>query len=1286
MVSFTINGKEYTVGPETSPTHRLIDFIRGDAGLTGTKITCRQGGCGVCVVTAKVPQPGLQEKKTISLQACLANVHNCDGWEITTVEGLASNGELHPIQQAVVDHYATQCGFCTPGFIMNMHGFTESKSSWTEDEAERNLDGHLCRCTGYRPILDAFKSLKPPDIEDLRPCTDRAAKAVASSGCGQQGGCCRTKRALKKKVELNGTVFYYPTTTEELLSALASLPDGSSHQIMFGNTGIGITGDLYVDAVVSMRGITELTHVDSSSPFHVEVGASVSVDSLMSALGALKDTSGYEYLAELLDLWANVGSTALRCLCSWAGNLALKSQINSFQSDLFISLVGCGAQVQIGNPNGQTEWVLVETLVNRNLSINREVILYLRLMRYSSQTRYNNYKVMPRSCTSLAFINASFKMDVQDYKVMTSPIIAYGGINENTVRAARTEAALSVGSDLTDEAVLHRALDAITEDIHPDGNLLNPPEAYRVDVAKGFLYKYLMGIISSSSAVDSYFVSGSEKMVRATSRGEQKYDSNEDTWPLGKPMPKLEAASQATGDIKFNMDMPELPGTLIGKFVQSTKANAKLDGIDFSEIFSVPGITGFVSAEDIRGKNDMQPFDIKNEEPVFASGRVLYHGQALGLLVGESYAALAAALPLVRASYSDVRTPVLTIDDALKQNKMPQEQPLPTVVGDVDHTFENCATVVEGEMLRNSQFHFHLEMQACYVVPFEDSFEVTATTQWTTGTQAAVATVLGVENNKVAVTVHRLGGAFGAKIDMGNLVHAAAAVAAQKFKKPVHVVLDIQTNMSLIGWREAYKFVYKAGVDEAGKLQAVRANMIADSGCLPIDSSASLSINSLPNCYYCPEWDLTPTTVLTDTACNTWCRTPGTNEGITCMEVIMDHLATDLGMDPLELRKLNLIPDGSTRLANTLPKRLRHLLIQHNIVENEIMKPFEIKKNYLPDMISQIEEEAEVSRRKLAVKEFNNQNRWRKRGLAVMPMLWPYEISPVYGFGVLISIYAIDGTVAVAPGGVEMGQGLNTKVAQIAAYELGCDMDVISVKPANTLAGANSMPTSGSCGSNVNLYCTQQAAKKIRARLDKLPGDTWKEKVLHASAEGISLTEYYWNGKDEVKQYVVYGVACTEVELDILTGNFMVLRTDVLEDVGTSPSPLIDIGQIEGGWLMSQGLHTTEGPVYDPDTGAKLNIDCWHYKAPMARDIPNDFRVQFLSNAPCPEGVADSKVSNEPPMNLGYSVPMALREAVGAARRDAGAPGHFRMDHPLTVDNLQQLCLVDPAQFAYSRD
>ncbi|KAK7074021.1 hypothetical protein SK128_004963 [Halocaridina rubra] len=738
------------------------------------------------------------------------------------------------------------------------------------------------------------------------------------------------------------------------------------------------------------------------------------------------------------------------------------------------------------------------------------------------------------------------------------------------------------------------------------------------------------------------------------------------------------------GEAEYAVQAPTLPGELFGMFVTSTQANARIVSIDPTDALALPGVVAFVGKEDIQGKNDILSMEWPlSTEPLFPEERVSYYGQPLGLILTEGRDYAYAAVAAVKVTYDDIQPPVLSIDEAL-QSPLPDGQFPAFVQGDVQAGFATSTNIIEGAMGRDGQFHFAMETQVCIATPTDEGYDIVAGTQYAAETQRAVGQVLGIPDNRVNVTVKRIGGGFGSKISRCNIVATAAALGAQKTRRRVRLSLDYGDNMSIMGWREPYMCTYKVGVDDAGILQAVQATMTCDAGYIGVDISVGSAVQCIVSCYTCPNWEVTPQHVFTNTANNTWCRTPGTFEGIIFMENIMDHVAIALGMDPLEFRRKNLMPDGATRPVNEHMMRLRCAMAGN--MAPTIPKEVTIPKNLINDMIDQIMISADVEARKQAVEAFNQANKWKKRGIAIMPQSWPHTVPASYPFNAMVSINVRDGTVTVSHGGTEMGQGINTKIAQCAAYELGIPLEMIAVKGSNTHTNANSQCTGGSLGSDIASYNVSIACRNLKQRLDDykdtigMPDISWPNLITLAYFNGIDICERYVNKNNEVKSYGVFGVAVTEVEVDVLTGQYMVLRTDILEDAGRSISPLVDIGQVEGAFIMGQGLFTTEKPMYDLVTGRKITNTTWYYKPPQAMDIPVDFRVTLLNNSPNPVGVQASKVTAEPPVCLSFSVVMALRQAITSARADGGTTGWFQIDTPMTVEKVQRLCLVDSSR------
>ncbi|XP_069995409.1 xanthine dehydrogenase/oxidase isoform X1 [Penaeus vannamei] len=1283
-VKLTVNGQEYEVDPATPPSTRLVDFLH-EKNLSGTHVTCYQGGCGACTVVASFVDPDSGAKNTHSINSCLAPLLGCNGWEITTIEGLGNRHDgYHVIQERLAEYSGTQCGYCSPGMVMNMYGLTQSSSSWTASEVEQHLDGNLCRCTGYRPILEAFKSITAQDIEDshLARCP--------KTGQACRGHCAKKENAKAPEsakqptpalIQTKDSAWHQPASLQDLYSILSGIEEGKTYRFVCGDTAQAVYYSGSYDVYIYTRHVPELSRVAQAED-GVVFGANVSISRVMQELDTVSSArAGYAYAKELVKNWHRVASTSVRNLGSWAGNLGLKLTHKEFPSDIFINLLGAGAVVTTALPTGSTSTHTLEELLNLDLQKERRVILEMRLPPMPDDVDFRVFKVMGRWTNTHAFVNAAmaFRVDKANaHTLVEKPLIAFGGINPTFVRASATEAALE-GKSLEDEGVLQAAMQALAAEIKPDNLPQDPSPEYRLSVAQTLLYKMVLGILGN--AASSTVTSGATDLERPESSGQQEYDQNTETWPLGQPIPKLEARMQCAGEAEYVNTMAPVSEELFGMFVTSTQANASIVSVDPSDALAMPDVVAFVGVDDIKGVNNIMAFGWPLPQKLFPSNRVSYYGQPIGLIVTKNRGAAYGAREAVKVTYDDIQPPVLTIEDALQ--KHPIQGP-PFKQGDVEAGFASSTHIFEGAMSRDGQYHFHMESQSCLVVPTDIGLDVFASTQWASETQRVIGKVLGIPDNTINVTVKRVGGAFGAKIDQCNLVTAAAAVAAQKVRKPVRVALDLDANMTAIGWREPYLCTYKVGVNDDGILQAIQATLTCDSGYVAVDTTSPGAVTCMTSCYNCPNWKVTPQIVLTNTACNTWCRTPGTVEGVIFMENILEHVAQGMGMDPLELRKKNLMPDGGTRPLNEAMIRLRSLIAGKEA--KWLPDHLTVPKNLISDMLTQLMASADVDARKKTVADFNKANLWKKRGLSVMPMLWPYAVPMKAPFNAMVSVNARDGTVLVSHGGTEMGQGINTKVAQCAAYELGVPLDTVAARPSNTHVNANSDVTGGSMGSDVASYSVSQACKKLRARLDAFKEDnglvdkTWPELVLAAFNKGVDICERYVNGWDEVKAYPVFGVACTEVELDVLTGQFLVLRTDILEDAGKSTSPLVDVGQVEGAYIMGQGLFTVEKPLYDPGTGRRLTDGTWYYTPPAALDIPVDFRVALLHDAPNPVGVQSSKVTGEPPLCLAFTVVMALRQAVASARGDAGVTGWFQMDTPLTVDNLQRLCLVDSSR------
>lgn len=480
---------------------------------------------------------------------------------------------------------------------------------------------------------------------------------------------------------------------------------------------------------------------------------------------------------------------------------------------------------------------------------------------------------------------------------------------------------------------------------------------------------------------------------------------------------------------------------------------------------------------------------------------------------------------------------------------------------------------------------------------------------------------------------------------------AAAALGAMNLNRPVRIILDFRTNMEMIGKRYPYLIKYNAGVTPEGKLEFVSLLFYSDGGYVSNEAEVSEAVRFAKNCYDSKAWSIDGTDVVTNLPSNKSCRAPATTQGVAIIENVMDHLATTLGMDPLEFRMLNMI-ETSQGEPNPLPDSIIPLLMTSSDYET----------------------------RKRQVEEFNANNFWKKRGICLQPLLYPFALNlPGCAYYFTLSIYSRDGSVAISHSGHEMGQGINTKVVQTVAKKLNISIDQIHQKPANSLISPNSIVSGGSATTDFICSAAMIACDALNERMqvvaDGMDSPTWEELVQECFNQGVDLTAKHMGFalRDAPKNYDIWGAGVTEVEVDVLTGEKNVVRVDIIEDTGSSVNPLVDIGQMEGAFVMSLGLWLTEQLKYNPDTGRLLTSDTWEYKPPASHDIPEDFRVSFFDSKRSPAGVFGAKATGEPAVLLGVSALLAVRHALAAVKKDLGEDpkAWFNLSGPATTERVQ---------------
>lgn len=710
---------------------------------------------------------------------------------------------------------------------------------------------------------------------------------------------------------------------------------------------------------------------------------------------------------------------------------------------------------------------------------------------------------------------------------------------------------------------------------------------------------------------------------------------------------------------------------LVGKVVYSPVAHARVKHLDISSALALKGIHAILTHADIPGQNQMGP--VVHDEPCLAAGKVEFIGQAIVLIAAETEEAAVSAQKLIKFEFEELEA-ILSLNDAIEKDNL-IAPPRIIETGDVDQAFNMAQHIISGELETGAQEHWYLETQSALAIPGEgNEMLIHASSQNPAETQAIVAEVLGIAKNNIEVQVRRIGGGFGGKETQANHVAAWAALLANATQKPVGIHLFRDDDQKMTGKRHRFLSKYRVGFNALGKILAYSVELNSDAGAATDLSRAILERAMLhaENAYFIPNARIAGKAYKTNLPSNTAFRGFGGPQGMAVIETAIDRIARFLKKDAAEIRKLNFYGINS----------------DHTTPYGET-----IKNNRLHLMYEKLVESSEYKTRRLWINHFNREHEFIKRGIALTPVKFGISFTTAFlnQAGALVLIYN-DGTIAVNHGGTEMGQGLNTKIHEIATSEFGVSPDRIKISVTNTSKVPNTSATAASSGSDLNGMAVKNAIEKLKKRiaedavneLKKLNNELDFEtdrivfsdnsvfdvshpeaklsfteivKQAYLSQVSLSATGFYKTpgiffdrekGKGNPFYYYAFGMSVSEVEVDTLTGETKLIRTDILHDVGDSLNPEIDIGQIEGGFIQGVGWVTTEEIKWDKK-GHLLTHSPDTYKIPTVNDIPEVFKIDLLSGYPNEGTIRKSKAVGEPPFMLAFSVWLAIKDAVSAA-------------------------------------
>ena len=731
---------------------------------------------------------------------------------------------------------------------------------------------------------------------------------------------------------------------------------------------------------------------------------------------------------------------------------------------------------------------------------------------------------------------------------------------------------------------------------------------------------------------------------------------------VGEARPHDSAVKHVTGKALYVDDLPEPARTLQLYAFPAERAHARVTKLDLAHVRATPGVACVITAADIPGINDISPIHA-HDDPLLCAGEVMFWGQPLFCVAAETLAQARAAAALAEIGYEDLPA-ILTIEDALAAKSFVlDDQRLRK--GDAAASIAAAPHRLAGRFRHGGQDHFYLEGQVSLAIPTEDGdVHIHCSTQHPTEVQMNVAQVLGRPANAVTVEVRRMGGGFGGKESQATQWAALAALVAVKTGRPAKFRLDRDDDMIMTGKRHDFIIDWQVGFDDGGVIrgidfvQAARAGFSADlSGAI-----ADRAMFHADNAYYLDHASILSHRCRTHTVSNTAFRGFGGPQGMLGIEEVIDAIARHLGMDPLDVRKVNFYGRGT-----------RNVTPYHMVVEDSIIS----------ELVAELEESSDYRARRQEIAKQNAASPYVKRGMALTPVKFgiSFTTSFLNQAGALIHIYN-DGSIHLNHGGTEMGQGLFQKVAQVVAEAFQVDLGRIKISATHTGKVPNTSATAASSGSDMNGKAAQAAALTLKDRLIEFAARHFQVarsdvaflpnriragehdisfdalvKLAYLDRVQLSATGFYKTPKIHYDRntstgrpfyYFAYGAAVSEVAVDTLTGEYRVTRVDILHDVGRSLNPAVDLGQIEGGFIQGMGWLTTEELWWD-DQGRLRTHAPSTYKIPTMSDRPPDFRVKLQDFA---ENIEDSihrsKAVGEPPLMLAISVFRAISDAIAS--------------------------------------
>eukprot|EP01062_Namystynia_karyoxenos_P051013 TRINITY_DN398_c0_g5_i1.p1 TRINITY_DN398_c0_g5~~TRINITY_DN398_c0_g5_i1.p1 ORF type:complete len:1455 (+),score=522.70 TRINITY_DN398_c0_g5_i1:101-4366(+) len=1373
-VEFELNGERHSVPIATALTHRLVEYIRCATRFKGTKIGCGQGGCGACTVA--VLRPG--ERLPVSISSCLTPLPSVHGCKVITTEGLAKGGDPHPVQQRLATLNGSQCGYCSPGMVMQIFASlagTRGGVTARESQLEQCLNGNLCRCTGYRPIVDTVKSF----AGDTTVVDHLQGTAVGPYDEQRDADILKPPAPVP---ELSTHQWIVPHSQE---GAAKAFFEGAS--AVAGNTAAGIYFDLFstdpakefAGPMVDVSRVPELTaiKVDATQAYF---GAAVTWSKLAEALRGIVGSRPAlrDMLGSVQERVATIAGAQVRNSGTIGGNLAITRE-RKFASDLVPLLMSLGAKVGVmTDPRKQSTLSVDEYLccAPGDKVFITGVTLPLPADGAAALTKTLCYRVAVRSHNSYALANYCAVLQMRPGGGVKEAAVTVGAVpfRGRPLALHRTALALKgwrgecgqlvadCGKAVEEDISALKAVSPYGPHAMPLDGLGKGDEAtsYQLDLVKGFVRKTAIFAAGDGAPASERSAAAALHDVPRSSSSRQSFADHrtEQDAPVFEPINKTTAVGQAAGDCRFTDDFT-FQG-LNAAFVQAPVARGVLKGVDPSRAQAALGdaLVRVVLASDLSkelggerpsntipfGKNPMPAppelisGSLEDEDILLPQGEASgFAGQpvAMVLVKGTPTMALRAA-KLVTVHMEQQGPPACFPSDkgAISVGaKCEPEGVVRTRRGRPNEVIIRASRgempgvkVVDGGLRRFPQSHWYMEGQSCIASPDEaGGMDVALSAQTTNEPNIMVAHVLGLPQNRVTCHYRRVGGGFGGKVNRSIYFACAAAVAARLTGHPVRLVPPRSVDTVLTGGRQEMEGYWQAAVEEAtGRVLAARVHIDWGLG-LKVDFgrvTANMMACCADSVYAIPNMEVGYRLLQTTVAPRTAMRAPGHFEAIHIAETVMDGVAGALNRNPVEVREVNFVTGEGGH----------HFNLAGGLVPVEPV----IGYSHLA-LWRRLKRDSRYEDRLRACIEFNGTNRWKKRAVVMTPAR--YGMFRFSGMTARLQIYR-DASIIIHVAGSEIGQGLHTKVAQVAARCLSAELgvavplDAIHFADNHSHSLVNAIMTGGSTTSEGACFAIEEACRNMAGRLRQhaKKAQKWKD-VIDASFSEMILgvlpvpphleTDGYYKAPLQELAYETYAVAMMEAEIDVLTGESKLRAGHVLFDAGPSLNAAIDIGQCEGAFVIGMGQALNEGNYYDDTTGRNMASNTWTYKPPIATDIPEDFIMELVDmeseakttlggrghtalmhtlNAAGAAGKTSTgvrkfrsaKATGEPPILLGLCVHGVIREAARIARAQDGTaspgrtPGEFTLPMPAPPPVVRGVVaghqeFAPPPQFPY---